>query len=201
MFLTFDDGFATIAEHALPALSERAMTATLFLPTAFVGARASWLAREGEGARRLLGWADVRDAVAAGFEVGSHGHRHLQLDVLDRQRLEQELVVSKKILEDETLTVVQSLAYPFGYHDGKVRAAAAAAGYRAACEVGYGVHRRDRDPLQIRRLLVDPTMSGERVLALATEGRPTFAQLARRHTRPIWRLARRARAAAGGPAS
>ena len=197
-FLTFDDGFGTIVEHALPALAVRAMTATLFLPTAFVGGRASWLSKEREDARSLLSWPDVRDAAAAGFEIGSHGHRHLEFDILDDRGLDQELTVSKRILEDETAAVVQSLAYPFGYHDSRVRSAAAGAGYRTACEVGYGLYERGDDPLRIRRLLIGPDMSAERVLELMADGGPTVGQRLRRHTRPIWRLARRARATARG---
>ena len=139
-FVTFDDGFGTIAEHALPALAEREMTATLFLPSAFIGRRACWLAPLGEDRRRLLDWAEVRDAATSGFEIGSHGHRHLELDTLNERQLEQELVVSKGVLEDETSTAVQSLAYPFGYHNRRVRSAVARAGYQAACEVGYGLH-------------------------------------------------------------
>jgi peptidoglycan/xylan/chitin deacetylase (PgdA/CDA1 family) len=191
--VTFDDGFATIAEQALPALAERGMTATLFLPSAFVGGRATWLASVGEGGRRLLTWQDARDAAAAGFEIGSHGHRHLELDILDQRQLEQELAVSKQVLEDETSCIVQSLAYPFGYHDRRVRASAAGAGYGAACEVGYGLHQRDRDPFRIRRLQVGPDVSGERLLELVADGEPTVGQLARRYTRPVWRLARRTR--------
>ena len=198
VFISFDDGFGTMVEHALPALAERAMTATLFLPTAFVGGRASWLAPLGEGYRRLLTWADVRDAAAAGFEIGSHGHRHLELDIINQHDLEEELVSSKRILEDETPAVVQSLAYPFGYHDLRVRAAAWGAGYRTACEVGYGLHRRSQDPLRIRRLLIEPNMSGDSLLKLVTEGEPTAGQRARRYTRPVWRLARWTRAAARG---
>jgi peptidoglycan/xylan/chitin deacetylase (PgdA/CDA1 family) len=196
--VTFDDGFATIVEQALPALAERSMTATIFLPSAFVGGRATWLSSVGEEGRRLLTWQDARDAVAAGFEIGSHGQRHLELDVLDVHGLEEELVVSKGILEDETSSVVQSLAYPFGYHDRRVRAAAAGAGYSAACEVGYGLHQRGHDPFRIRRLQVGPDVSGERLLELVTDGEPTVEQRARRYAGPVWRLARRTRALARG---
>lgn len=197
-FVTFDDGFGTIAEHALPALAEREMTATLFLPSAFIGRRACWLAPLGEDRRRLLDWAEVRDAATSGFEIGSHGHRHLELDTLNERQLEQELVVSKGVLEDETSTAVQSLAYPFGYHNRRVRSAVARAGYQAACEVGYGLHGEGQDPLRIRRLLIGPDMDGERLLKLMIDGRPTVGQRARRYSRSPWRLVRRTRATLRG---
>jgi peptidoglycan/xylan/chitin deacetylase (PgdA/CDA1 family) len=199
VFVTFDDGFGTVSQHGLPALAAQDMTATLFLPTAFIGGRASWLTPLGEAHRRLLGWADVRDAIDAGFEIGSHGHRHLELDVIDERQLEYELVVSREILQDETRTAVQSLAYPFGYHDTRVRSAALRAGYRTACEVGYGLHMRTWDPMRVRRLLIGPDVSGECLLKLVNGGEPTVGQRARRYTRPVWRLARRTRGAMRSP--
>jgi len=121
VFITFDDGFGTMVEHALPALAERALTATLFLATAFVaGARPGWRRREDH--RRLLGLATVRDAVSAGF-----GDRqpcatvHLELDIIKPHDLEEELVSSQEDPGGRTPAVVQSLAYPFGYHDRRVR--------------------------------------------------------------------------------
>ena len=198
-FITFDDGYASVVEHALPALTKQGMTATLFLTSAFVGSRASLPAARDEEHRRYLAWSDVRDAVAAGFEIGSHSHRHLELDLLNEQQLEQDLAVSKTILEDETSSVVQSLAYPFGYHTAKVRSAASKAGYRVGCEVGYGLYnRRSGNPFCVRRLLVPPDMSGECLLRLVAEGRPTAGQLARRHTRPVWRAVRQTRATVQG---
>jgi peptidoglycan/xylan/chitin deacetylase (PgdA/CDA1 family) len=193
VFVTFDDGFAAIVEHALPALAAQGMTATLYLPSAFVGGRAAWLAREGEAGRLLLSWSDVRDAVSAGFEIGSHGQRHLELDMLGSSRLQQELVGSKRVLEDQTLSAVDSLAYPFGYNDNRVRSATRAAGYSTACEVGWGLHPRYRDPHRIRRFLVDPDIGGEHLPALLAEDRPTAFQLVRRYSGPAWRLARRIR--------
>jgi peptidoglycan/xylan/chitin deacetylase (PgdA/CDA1 family) len=202
VFVTFDDGFASLVDHALPALAARGMTATLYLPSAFVAGRASWLAPEGEDGRRLLAWPDVRDASAAGFEVGSHGQRHLELDLLDKRKLEQELIVSKQVLEAETLSVVHSLAYPYGYNNERVRSTARAAGYETACEVGWGLHPIGRDPHRIRRFVVEPGMSGERLVTLLAEDRPTIPQRMRRHSGPAWRVVRRTRVVLRGtPAS
>ena len=99
---------------------------------------------------------------------------------------------------EETLSEVQSLAYPFGYHNASVRSATVAAGYRAACEVGYGLHRGGHDPLRIHRLLVGPDVSGEGLVKLVTVGEPTVEEKARRYTRSIWRLVRRSRAVVRG---
>ena len=41
--ITIDDGFADVAESACPTLAAHGMTATVFVPTGFVGGRSSWL--------------------------------------------------------------------------------------------------------------------------------------------------------------
>src|SRR5512136_2150070 len=42
----------------------------------------------------------VRDMAEAGHEVGSHGHRHMDAGSLQRKEFRNEIVVSKKILEE-----------------------------------------------------------------------------------------------------
>lgn len=56
------------------------MTATLSVPTAFLGRTSSWLGGE-DGSRSMLGWSELRDLARAGFEIGSHGNQHLAADV------------------------------------------------------------------------------------------------------------------------
>jgi polysaccharide deacetylase family protein (PEP-CTERM system associated) len=44
----------------------------------------------------------VKDMVEAGHEIGSHGHRHMDAASLQRREFRDEIVVSKKILEEIT---------------------------------------------------------------------------------------------------
>ena len=175
-------------------LESRHMRASLFVPTAFVGGRAQWLDPEGEGSRLLVSWSDLADVEAGGIEIGSHGHRHLELDAISRTEALFELGHSRTLLEDHLGSTVRIPSYPFGYHDGGVRRAARDCGYDAACEVGYGLHRLGSDPLSIRRLLITPDLDPEDLLSLVTAGMPTFVQRARRATRPARRWYRRSRA-------
>ena len=64
--LTFDDGFADIADTVAPLLARYGFTACVFLPTGYIGeARGTFLGRPS------LTWAEVRDLRAAGIEFGS----------------------------------------------------------------------------------------------------------------------------------
>lgn len=196
--LTFDDAFASFATRVLPLLARYRVPATLYVPTAYVGGRAAWLAPAGEGRRPLASWADLADARDAGVELGAHGHRHLELDTLAPGDLEDELATSRRLLEDRLGVEVRTLAYPFGYHDRATRAIARRLGFESACEVGYGLWRPGADPFALRRLLVDSRAGPEALLAAVDEGRASVAERVRRATRPAWRSYRRLRKARSG---
>jgi peptidoglycan/xylan/chitin deacetylase (PgdA/CDA1 family) len=196
--LTFDDGYRSFANTVLPTLARYKMTATVFVPTAYVGGPAQWLSDLGEDHRALMTWDEIRDVAAAGTEVGAHGHRHLPFDLVSRRELASELSDGRAMLEDCLGVPVTSLAYPFGFHDRAVRTSARACGYRVAFEVGDNLQRglvpspmADRI-LRIRRIIVDPATSGDDLLGLVQRGRrPPAIQRARCMARPGWRLVRR----------
>jgi peptidoglycan/xylan/chitin deacetylase (PgdA/CDA1 family) len=152
--LTFDDGYADFALHALPTLMANGQTATVYVPHLHVGHTAGW---DDEGAGRraapLLDWPALERLVAAGCTVGSHGARHRHLTRLDDRELSEELGGSRDALEARLGVRVASLAYPYGDHDARVRAAAELAGYDTALTTDWGLSR-DEPLLALRRIFV-----------------------------------------------
>ena len=73
--ITFDDGFAELADVAAPLLAEWQLPATVFLTTGFLGGRSP-------GGDRMLSWAAARELADAGQEIGAHSVSHPQLDTL-----------------------------------------------------------------------------------------------------------------------
>ena len=75
--LTFDDGYADFAEHALPVLRRYGFTATVFVIAGRLGGDNAW---DPAGPRKpLLGADQVRRLAEAGVEIGSHGLQHVSL--------------------------------------------------------------------------------------------------------------------------
>lgn len=77
--LTFDDGTADFTDHAVPALVDADLPATLYVATHFIdtGDEFPWHAPP-------TTWAALSDAVATGLvTIGSHTHRHHLLDRID----------------------------------------------------------------------------------------------------------------------
>ena len=113
--ISIDDGLADAAENACPTLARLGMTATLFVPTGYVGGRSGWL--RGEDAQRpMLSWATLVSLAQQGFEIASHGQMHIAADLNAPELVERDARASRVELEDRIGRAVSSFAYPFGYH-------------------------------------------------------------------------------------
>jgi peptidoglycan/xylan/chitin deacetylase (PgdA/CDA1 family) len=151
--LTFDDAFRDFHSAVLPVLVDLGLTATLYVPTAYVEGTSRWLAPDGEADRPMMSWRALAEAAASGVEIGSHSRTHPQLDRVARSRLRSEVRDSRSQLEDRLQREVRSFAYPFGYHDRAAQRAVAEAGYLSACAV-RDLPSTTVDPFAISRLTV-----------------------------------------------
>jgi peptidoglycan/xylan/chitin deacetylase (PgdA/CDA1 family) len=150
--LTFDDGYESVLRHALPLLDRLGFQATLFVPSAYVGARSDWDTRFLARRYRHLDRAGLRALADAGWEIGSHSATHADLRRVSDARLADEVAGSRAVLEEIAGAPVRAFAYPFGRFDERVRRAVAAAGYRAACGGRAGAGRAPGDRFAIPRL-------------------------------------------------
>ena len=108
--ITFDDGFRNFYTSAYPILTKYNFSATVFLPTAFIGdERLSFKGKE------CLTWKEVRSMQQSGIQFGSHTHSHPQLSDLSAQEIEREIEQSKYAIENHLGTSVRAFAYPFKF--------------------------------------------------------------------------------------
>jgi peptidoglycan/xylan/chitin deacetylase (PgdA/CDA1 family) len=171
LIITFDDAYISFVDVAQPLLAKYKMTATLFAPTAFIGGRAAWMDEIGEGNRRLLGWQDLRDLDAGGIEIGGHGHEHLGLDLLDRNRLIADIDRNRTLLEDCLGHSVRTFAYPYGHHSRQVRNEVRRSGYEIAFETGDDLYTPSPGRhYSIKRILVAPDMDPGRLIHTIRHG-------------------------------
>lgn len=150
--LSFDDGYLSILEQALPIMVVHGFTGTVFVTSGFAGMRASQVAQEhSDFTRDMLGWPQAKQLLQAGWEFGSHTVSHPNLCSLDDQELGRELSDSKAELEQKLKTSVESFAYPYGHVDQRVRDAAANY-YKYACTTRLARQLADQDPLLVSRI-------------------------------------------------
>jgi peptidoglycan/xylan/chitin deacetylase (PgdA/CDA1 family) len=137
--VTFDDGYRSVLEVAKPILDAHGMPATVFLVTDYVGSERSmswegidrWL--DGRHADELMpmSWAEARQLVDEGWEIGSHTRTHPKLTEVDDARLREELEGSRAECERQLERPCETVAYPYGDLDLRVEEAAMRAGYAA----------------------------------------------------------------------
>ncbi len=117
--LTFDDGYEDIQE-ALSFLASKKMSALIFIPTQYIGKNNIWNHKATYIANALTE-DQIRDCLAMGHIIGSHGVLHQCLTKLNAQELQQELRESKKYLNERFNETIRYFAYPYGFHNTQVR--------------------------------------------------------------------------------
>lgn len=149
--LTFDDGYASLADHAYPVLADLGFTATTFLITDFVGKTNTWDVRYTWKRLQHLGWNEVETWQARGFSFASHGATHRRLTWLPDRAVEAELTNSRRLLIQRLGPAAgRAISYPFGAVDTRVVRHARAAGY----DLGFGGVKGAADPLRLARVPV-----------------------------------------------
>jgi peptidoglycan/xylan/chitin deacetylase (PgdA/CDA1 family) len=78
-----------------------------------------------------------------GFEIGSHGLNHTRLTQVSPAEASNEVLESKRRLEDLLQEPIAGLALPFGHYNDAVLHAAWAAGYRRVMTSDFKVANRE----------------------------------------------------------
>jgi peptidoglycan/xylan/chitin deacetylase (PgdA/CDA1 family) len=159
--ISFDDGFVDFLTGAVPILDRYKFPATLYVVTAAVGGTSQWLAEEGEGDRPCLSWDQIAELPGQGIEIGAHSHTHPQLDTLPLSAANEEIRLSKSLLEDHLGQPVDSFAYPHGYHSPAVRRLVQQAGFSSACGVKHAMSALNDDPFSLARIIIRRDLSLE----------------------------------------
>ncbi|HET9739044.1 MAG TPA: polysaccharide deacetylase family protein [Solirubrobacteraceae bacterium] len=152
--LSFDDGFADVAEHALPVLAAHDFKATVFVATGVTDGRRAfaWYARQPP----VLGWDAVEALDREGtLRFEAHTVSHPNLLAVDDAGAWAEIHDSRAELETHLGRTVSAFAYPAGLYGERERRLVAEAGYRAAVSCEPGVNLPGTDRFAIRRRQID----------------------------------------------
>lgn len=152
VILTFDDGYVSHYTAAFPALKARGMTATFYIVTNAVGTNGS------------LSWDQIREMQGAGMQIASHGPSHRDLTTLSKEEQLNELVESKKTIEEKLGKTVQHFCYPSGRYSEGTLALVKSAGYETATTTKSGIASYTHSPYELPRLRIENTTDFSTIL-------------------------------------
>jgi peptidoglycan/xylan/chitin deacetylase (PgdA/CDA1 family) len=166
--LTFDDGYASFHEHALPVLKRYGAHATAFVVTGSIGREGPqpfdhWARKNAGRTRaddwRAMTWGELEDCAASGLvHLGAHSHAHLRGSRCTPAQLAEEAGRSRELLRGR-LGDAQARAYAYPYGSTRLgdaspayAAAVRAAGYEAAVTTDLGLASGESDPFLLPRI-------------------------------------------------
>jgi peptidoglycan/xylan/chitin deacetylase (PgdA/CDA1 family) len=157
--VTFDDGYASVVGHALPALKRRAIPFTVFFPTGSWNSRPAWVRDPAHPFfhERVLSREELRTLAAEPLvTIGSHSINHPNFLRLDPVTAEREFRESRQELEALLGRPVELFSFPHGAHDERLVRQAREAGYRRV----FTIEPEQVDPaapgVTVGRVAVEP---------------------------------------------
>lgn len=157
--ITFDDGYENNYTCAYPVLKEMGIPATIFISPALIGHE------------RYLTWDQIIEMSESGVvSIGSHAMTHAYLPGLAEQKLDVEIVDSKRAIESHTRREVFSFSYPIGAFDDRVKEKVRKAGYKIAVATNPGNDYPDHDLFAMKRVRISRTSDSMLVFWIETSG-------------------------------
>lgn len=138
--LTFDDGYEDNYTELLPIIEPYGMKATVFMATNYIG-------KDG-----YLSWDQLRDMQSRNIEIASHTANHLPLSELAPEQAEDELKLSKLLLEWNGIHTVFFFSYPNGIYNETALQQLPANNYLGAVTGDSGLNTFDTDPFLLQRV-------------------------------------------------
>ncbi len=105
--LTFDDGYRSLLDYALPAMTSLGFTGTVFVITEFADRELP----------QYLTWAQLRELAARGWRIEPHGKTHAPLAGADRDRQVYEMLGAIESIEAHLGVRPRFFCYPSGRFD------------------------------------------------------------------------------------
>ena len=140
VLITFDDGYLDNFQNAYSILKQHGMIATFFVITDKL-----WT-------EDRLNPERIAEMAQGGMSFGSHTVTHRRLGELSWADIQDELVVSKGILESILGRPVNAIAYPQGSYNQNVITIAQNLGYTTGFTVREGICIKDSPDFELRRI-------------------------------------------------
>jgi len=157
--VTFDDGFTSVVDNALPELESRHIPSTVFVPSGNLGKNPGWIQNTASPAGQQIVLSADQLVALKKFQlvtIGSHSVSHPNFLKLDSAQASQELTQSKVDLEQVLVRTVNLFSFPYGAYDERIVAMAKAAGYHRVFTIDSSSSQGAPDSFVVGRVPADP---------------------------------------------
>jgi len=138
--ITFDDAYEDNYTFAFKILKKFGFPAIVFAPSDLIG-------QDGH-----LNWEQVGEMAESGIAFGSHTRHHSYLPDLPVAKQRDEIIVSKRNLEERLGVAVDYFAYPIGGFSDSIKQIVEEAGYKGAAATNRGYDRFNKDVYELNRI-------------------------------------------------
>lgn len=152
--ISFDDGFLNTLQYGLEALQQTGFQAIQYIIAGAIGGRNEWDIRNGEAPEMLMDKNQIREWLAGGQHIGSHSLGHVRLTEIPLAQAREEIIASKKQLEDSFGVPIRHFCYPYGAWSPEIRDLVMEAGYTTACTVDKGINTQHSHHHELQRVMV-----------------------------------------------
>jgi peptidoglycan/xylan/chitin deacetylase (PgdA/CDA1 family)/glycosyltransferase involved in cell wall biosynthesis len=154
--ITFDDGYKDNYLNMLPLTRKYGFKGVLFLLGDFSVTENFWNTGEDKEAGQLMTYEQKKAFVEHGWEIGAHTLTHSDLTKLEGEKIKNEIVLSKTLLEEKLGTEVVSFAYPYGYYNSEIKKIVKEAGLTFGIATDTGGMAIEEDRFAIFRVNMFP---------------------------------------------
>ncbi|OJI07346.1 hypothetical protein BK004_01275 [bacterium CG10_46_32] len=154
--ITFDDGFKSVRDVALPILEQYGFKATVFVTTDYIGKTSEYAKSESDKQFGLMDENDLQMLAESGWCVANHFASHKNLTELSMDGVLGEYKKACAVLEAMGLGKDKNIvAYPFNRHSQHVVDVLKKAGAAMGFNGNNQLHSASEHPLVISRIEAD----------------------------------------------